>query len=189
MVLVVSRKPLDMKSEKLEVLIVNDFMTLTGDERRLAGYDACFYCAGISSNGLSEETYTQITYTTTMHFARVLKTLNPNLVFNFVSGASTDSSEKGRTMWARVKGRTENELRELFPSKQYSFRPALMKPFPNQKHIYGYNRYLWILGPLLKPFYGSCTLQEIAQAMIQTVKSGYAKTILEVADIKKVIDP
>lgn len=185
-ILVVARKPLNITHPKLESLVIDDFMKLSASDDRLSGYDACFFCAGISSNGLSEETYTHITYTTTMHVARILKSLNPDLVFNFVSGASTDSTAKGKSMWARVKGRTENELRELFPGAQYSFRPALMKPFRQQIHLHGYNGYLWLLGPILSPFFGSSTIQQVARAMIRTANRGYEKTILEVQDINKI---
>lgn len=185
-VLAVCRKPLDQTHVKLKTFLAPDFLKLTPEAIQLKGYDACFYCAGVSSNGVSEEDYTRITFDTTIHFAEVVSQLNPNLVFNFVSGYQTDSSEAGKVMWARVKGRTENALIKMFPGKSYNFRPALMKPMPGQKHFYGYN--LWthkILYPVLRFVFPHCTIQEIAQAMINATTIGCDKPILEVADIKK----
>lgn len=181
-VLVVGRRSCGMTQAKLKELLVSDFFALTKDNKELAGYDACFYCAGISSNGLNEETYTKITYDTTMHFAAILKNLNPQMVFNFVSGGHTDSSEKGRVMWARVKGKTENALQKQFPGREYNFRPGLMKPFPKQKHIYGYNK-LVVLLPFLRLIFPMITLQQLAQAMIATTLCGYPTPVLEVKDI------
>jgi hypothetical protein len=185
-VLAVCRKPLDKTHSKLQTFLAPDFLELSRDSNQLKGYDTCFYCAGVSSNGLSEEEYTRITFDTTIHFAEVVSQLNPKLVFNFVSGYQTDSSETGKVMWARVKGRTENELIKMFPGKSYNFRPALMKPMPGQKHFHGYN--LWmhkILYPVLRFVFPACTIQEIAQAMINATTIGNDKPILEVADIKK----
>jgi hypothetical protein len=185
-VLAVCRKPLDLTHAKLQVFLAPDFLKLDSSAVQLRGYDACFYCAGVSSNGVSEEQYTRITFATTVHFANVLLQLNPKLVFNFVSGYQTDSSEAGKVMWARVKGRTENTLMKMFPERSFNFRPALMKPMPGQKHFYGYN--LWmhkILYPVLRFVFPSCTIQEIAQAMINATTKGYRKAILEVNDIKK----
>ena len=183
-VLAVSRKPLDLTHPKLKVFVAADYLLLPEDSPELKGYDACFYCAGISSNGVPEDKYTQITYDTTLHFAAATLRANPQVVFNFVSGYQTDSSEKGRVMWARVKGRTENALMKMFPKKEYNFRPALMKPMPGQKQFYGYN--LWthkILYPVLRLIWPACSIQEIARAMINATIVGYEKPILEVRDI------
>ncbi len=182
-VLVVTRKPLGLDHPKLKELVVSDFLELEA-KPELRGFDACFYCAGISSNGMSEELYTRITYETTLHFANVVSELNPKIIFNFISGASTDGSEKGKAMWARVKGKTENALRRMFPGRQYSFRPALMKPFPEQRHLYGYNKWIVRLYPVMSLVFPACTIQEIARAMIQTTRHGYKETVLEVQDIK-----
>ena len=184
-VLTVSRKPSGQQHPKLKELIVPDFFTINDYEKSLAGYDACFYCAGISSLGLDEKTYTNITYDTTLHFAGVLKRLNPQMVLTFVSGSHTDSTEKGKLMWARVKGRTENALQQLFPGRQYNFRPGLMKPFKEQKNLKGYNKLIWILYPIFRLFLPSCTLREVGLAMINAVVKGYGKPVLEVADIKE----
>lgn len=185
-VLAVVRKPLDLIHPKLKVLVAPDFLKMDASAVELKGYDACFYCAGVSSNGVTEEDYTRITYHTTLHFADVIRKLNPQIVFDFVSGYQTDSTEKGRVMWARVKGKTENALIQMFPNKEYNFRPALMKPMPGQKQFYGYN--LWthkILYPILKYVFPACSVQEIAQAMIRTATKGNEKPILEVGDIRK----
>jgi nucleoside-diphosphate-sugar epimerase len=183
-VLAVSRKALDLAHPQLKVLIAPDFLALGAAQ--LAGYDACFYCAGVSSNGVTEENYTRITYDTTLHFATVALQANPRIVFNFVSGYQTDSSEQGRVMWARVKGKTENALLRLFAGKEFNFRPALMKPMPGQKHFYGYNKWTHkILYPVLSFVFPACTIQQIAQAMINATLLGYEKPILEVRDIKQ----
>ena len=185
-VLAVCRKPLDQTHPKLQTFLAPNFLDLDPGSFQLKGYDACFYCAGVSSNGLLEEEYTRITFDTTIHFATVASQLNPNIVFNFVSGYQTDSSETGKVMWARVKGRTENALIKMFPKRSFNFRPALMKPMPGQKHFHGYN--LWmhkILYPVLRFVFPACTIQEIAQAMINATTTGYSKPILEVDDIKR----
>jgi hypothetical protein len=183
-VLAVCRKALDLTHPKLKVLVAADFFAITAAQ--LAGYDACFYCAGISSNGMTEQDYTRITYDTTLHFATVALQANPRMVFNFVSGYQTDSSETGRVMWARIKGKTENALLRLFDGKEFNFRPALMKPMPGQKHLYGYNGWTHkILYPVLSLVFPACSIQQIAQAMINATTMGYEKPILEVRDIKK----
>lgn len=187
-ILMMNRRHFDMTHPKLKELVVTDFMNLDEVKSQLTGYDACFYCAGISSVGMSEDDYTKITYNTTLHVARALRELNPLIVFNFISGSHTDSTEQGKLMWARVKGRTENALKNLFPDKQYNFRPALMKPFKEQHNFKGYNRYIKLLYPLLSPFFPSCSLQAIGRAMIRAAMNGYDKNILEVKDILKLAE-
>lgn len=124
-VLSVSRRPSGRVHTKLKEYIVPDFLSLLENDEKLTGYDACFYCAGISSVGVKEPTYRQVTYDTTMAFAKALNP-NPGMTFIYVSGAGTDSSEKGRIMWARVKGKTENELMQLPFKQSIGFRPAFM---------------------------------------------------------------
>lgn len=185
-VLAVCRKPLDLTHPKLKVSVVPDFLTLDAGTARLEGYDACFYCAGVSSNGMTEEKYTRITCDTTLHFARATLQASPRIVFSFVSGYQTDSSEQGRVMWARVKGRTENALMRMFQGREYNLRPALMRPTPGQRHFYGYNKWMHkIMYPVLSWVFPACSIQEIAQAMINATISGYEKPILEVSDIKR----
>lgn len=183
-VLMVNRKQAGVKDPKLKELILPDFLNAENFSRSLTGYDACFYCAGKSSVGMNEADYTLLTYDTTIYFARVLKNQNPDLVFNFVSGASTDSTEKGKLMWARVKGRTENALMQLFAGRAYNFRPGLMKPFPQQKNFYGYNRWsAKLLFPVLQLFFPFISLQQLGRAMINASMNGFEKKILEVKDI------
>lgn len=182
-VLVVNRRSLGLSHPKLKELVVPDFMQAHHFTDQLSSYDACLYCAGISSVGLKEAAYTQITYDTTLHFAKVLVQLNPGMVFNFVSGSHTDGSEKSRIMWARVKGKTENALQRLPFRKAYSFRPGGMLPVPGQHNVK--NGYLFIvrLIALLAPK-KVCTLREVGLAMIHTVLADYPGQVLEIAAIK-----
>jgi hypothetical protein len=185
-VLAVGRKALDLSHPKLKVFVAPDFLQIDGAGTQLRGYDACFYCAGVSSNGVTEEDYTRFTYDTTLHFAAATLQANRHMVFNFISGYLADSSEQGRVMWARIKGKTENALLKMFAGKEYNLRPALMQPMPGQKHFYGYNRWTHkILYPLLSLFFPACSIQQIAQAMINATLMGYEKPILEVSDIRK----
>lgn len=182
-VLSVSRKPYELHHPKLKQCIVPDFMNLDYALDDLKGYDACFYCVGISSSGLDEKTYTKITYDTTIDFAQTLVKLNPDIVFNFVSGKSTDSSEQGKVMWARVKGRTENALAKMPFKNQYNFRPGFMKPSPGQGNVKGFYKVISPIWPLLFPS-TSCKMKEVGLAMINAVLKGYSKHTLEVEDIK-----
>lgn len=183
-VLMVNRKPSPISHPKLEELIVPDFMKPEQHAAALTGYDACFYCAGISSVGMNEADYTRITYDTTLVFAQALATLNPDMVFTFVSGGHTDSSEKGKIMWARVKGKTENALLKLPFRAEYNFRPGFMKPFKEQKNIKTFFKIIIPLFPILFPK-KSLTMKQIGQAMINAVQKGYPKAILEIEDIKE----
>lgn len=187
-VLIVTRKPYTgVKHPKLKELVVSDFMKLEQYTHKLTGYDACFYCAGISSAGMKETEYSYITYDTTLHFAKTLVEINPNMVFNHISGAHTDGSEKGNVMWARVKGKTENALMKLPFKKVYNFRPGFMKPYKNQQNVKGYYKIISALAPLFKllmPGLAS-TIQQVGFAMINSVLKGYPKQIVEVIDIKE----
>ncbi|PWK01221.1 hypothetical protein BC749_102795 [Flavobacterium araucananum] len=184
-VLYVGRKASGQSHPKLTEYLVPDFLSLKSDDTKLSGYDACFFCAGISSVGMDEAQYTQITYDTTLHFAKVVLNQNSDLTFNFISGSHTDSSENGKVMWARVKGKTENALQALSFSRQYNFRPGLMKPDKTQIHLKGFNKYITLLYPIFGLFYTGCTTREIGRAMIFVAQSGYPKKILEAVDIKK----
>jgi uncharacterized protein YbjT (DUF2867 family) len=186
-ILMINRKPSPIKHFKLSELIVPDFMKLEKYSDSLKGYDACFFCAGISSVGMNEEKYTHITYNTTLHFAQVLAELNTHMVFTYVSGAYTDSTEKSKVMWARVKGRTENDLMKLPFKGVYNFRPGFMKPFKGQKNVKAILKPIIAVFPLLFPK-RSLTLKEVGQAMINVVQRGYSKQVLEIADIKFLAD-
>lgn len=182
-VLVVGRRSCEVRHPKLKELLVPDFFAMDAVMDRLRGYDACFYCAGISSVGMSEADYTRITYDTTIAFARTLLAASPGIQFNFVSGASTDSSEKGRIMWARVKGRTENALARMGFGRQYNFRPGIMKPSPGQHNPKTYQRILVPLFAVLLPG-STCRMREVGLAMINSMLQGHPNGILEVKDIK-----
>jgi uncharacterized protein YbjT (DUF2867 family) len=182
-VLSVSRKPTNHTHPKLEQLLVPDFRKLKDVEAKLTGYDACFYCAGVSSVGMSEADYTVIAYDTPVEFATTLARLNPNLVFTYVTGTHTDSTETGRVMWARVKGRAENALMRLPFRGVYNFRPGLMTPKPGQKHVKALFRAALVLAPVVKLFMPALTLEEVGRAMIRCVKSGAPKQVLEISDI------
>ena len=185
-ILIVNRRPYEgTKNAKLKEIIVSDFFNLEDVKEQLKGYDACFYCAGKSSVGMNEEDYTRITYDTVISFAETLLSLNPGMTFCHVSGASTDSTEKGKVMWARIKGKAENDLMKLPFKGVYNFRPALMKPTVGQKYLSGYNKMYPYVYPLLRLVMPgkACTIQEIGQAMINSVLKGYFKHILEAKDI------
>ncbi|MDE1178785.1 MAG: epimerase [Edaphobacter sp.] len=184
-VLMVNRKPSPIRHAKLTELIAPDFLTLAPAEE-LRGYDACFFCAGVSSLGKDEAAYTRITYDTTLHFAEVLHGLNPRMTFCYVTGAHTDSTEQGKTMWARVKGRTENALTRVGFTQAYNFRPGMMEPSSGQKNVPGLYRALLVFYPLIAALAPrlTCTIRQVGQAMIHSVQRGYPKTTLEIPDIK-----
>jgi uncharacterized protein YbjT (DUF2867 family) len=185
-ILVINRKPGGVSHPKLREIIHADFFNLVPIESQLVGYNACFFCLGISSVGMREADYKRVTYDLTLNVGQLLARLNPDLTFCYVTGAGTDSSEQGRVAWARVKGATENALMRLF-KHAYMFRPAFMKATPGQKNIKSYYKlFAWIypIGRALYPA-GFCTLQEVGLAMINSVSRGYPKQILDVEDIAK----
>jgi uncharacterized protein YbjT (DUF2867 family) len=184
-VLMVNRKPYSAEHPKLRGCIVPDFLDLDGFTSQLTGYDACFYCAGVSSRGMSESEYSHITYDVTIHFADTLAGLNPQMIFNYVSGSLTDSSEKGSVMWARVKGKTENALMRSGFQKVYNFRPGFMRPTPGQRNIKSYYKVIGWLYPFLRVVLPNqvSTMREVGLAMINSVLKGYPKQILEIRDI------
>ena len=186
-VLSVSRKRYPLEHAKLEQCIVPDFFELEAASSQLSGYDACFFCAGVTSLGKNEAEYTRITYDTTMHFARKLLALNSYMTFVYVSGVGTDSSEKGRLMWARVKGKTENDLMRLPFKRVYNFRPGFMKDMKGQKNVRPVFKMMLVLYPVVKALAPNMasTLAQVGTAMIKAVTVGYPKNVLEVSDINK----
>jgi uncharacterized protein YbjT (DUF2867 family) len=184
-VLSVSRRPCGHRHPKLHELLVPDFFSLDAVKDELAGYDACFFCAGVSSLGMNEADYAHFTFDLTLHFARTLAPLNPGMTFIYVSGAATDSTEKGRTMWARVKGRTENALLQAGFAHVYNFRPGFMRPTPGQRHVLAAFKFLGWLYPLLHAIAPNhvSTLRQVALAMIRAAQHGYPTPILEIKDI------
>ncbi len=183
-ILSLSRKSCGMTHPKLKECLIPDFLNIEQYAKELSGYDACFYCAGVSSIGMDEEKFTKITYDTTLHVAKTLSQLNPDMVFTFVTGQGTDSTEHGKIMWARVKGKTENALMQLPFKGQYNFRPGFMKHFKEQKNVKTILKVVSWFFPILFPKQ-SLTLQEVGRAMIQVVNKGYTKNVLEIQDIKK----
>lgn len=183
-VLVINRHPLGRTHPKLREIIHADFFNLAPVEQQLVGYDACFFCLGVSSIGISNEEYKHLTYDLTMGVAETLAKLNPVMTFCYVTGAGTDSSEQGKMAWARVKGATENALLKLF-KHAYMFRPAFMKATRGQKNLKSwYKFFAWVfpLGRIVYPS-GFLTLKEVGLAMIHAATRGYSKPILEVKDI------
>jgi hypothetical protein len=183
-ILVINRKPGGISHPKLREIIHADFMNLTPIEQQLMGYDACFFCLGTSSVGLSPEAYKHITYDLTLNVAQLLAKGNAEMTFCYLTGAGTDSSEHGRIAWARVKGATENALMRLF-KRAYMFRPGCMKATPGQRNLKSYYHWFAWVYPIGRALYpaGFCTLQEVGKAMINTVIKGCPQRILDVKDI------
>lgn len=184
-ILIINRRPSGFSSPKLKEIVHKDFFNLSGIENELSGYDACFFCLGVSSIGMKEPEYFNLTYELTMNFATLLSRLNPAMTFCYISGASTDSTEKGRMMWARVKGKTENDLQKLSFKKAFAFRPGFLKATAGQKYklsAYKYFGWMFPIFRVLTPNKAS-TLKELGLAMINAVTKGYPKNIIEVKDI------
>lgn len=184
-VMVINRKSCDVSNPKLKEIIHPNFFDLSPIKDQLSGYDACFFCLGISSVGVNTEDYYKTTYTLTMHVAETLCSLNPQMTFCYISGAGTDSTEKGKIGWARVKGKTENDLMKL-PFKQvFAFRPGLIKPTPRLSKTHNFYKYITWLFPLGRILYpsGFCTMQELASSMINATIYRYPKKVIEGKDI------
>ena len=188
-VLLINRQPIDVSHPKIKEVIHPDFTDFSSIREQLAGYDGCFHCMGVSAVGMSEERFTHITYTMTNALAETLYDLNPNMVFNYVSGTGTDSTEKGRVMWARVKGRTENLLLSMGFKDAYAFRPGAILPGKGLKSktpLYNATDVVMKpLFPLLKKMDSVITSPEIGQAMINTVLHPQELKHLENRDIRR----
>ncbi|MBS1681340.1 MAG: NAD-dependent epimerase/dehydratase family protein [Bacteroidetes bacterium] len=184
-VLIVNRRPSGIAHPKLKEIIHSDFFNLTAIENQLSGYDACLFCLGVSSVGMNEEAYTNMTHTLTTTFAQTVCRQNPNFIFCYISGASTDSTEQGRIMWARVKGKTENDLMKMNFKHVYNFRPSVMTPMAGMKNTLRIYTYFGWLAPLIKLIAPNsiCKLEDLGKAMVNAVILGYDKQILEVSDI------
>ncbi|MCW3465798.1 NAD-dependent epimerase/dehydratase family protein [Chitinophaga nivalis] len=184
-VLIINRRPSGVSHPKLEEIIHTDFFDYSDITEQLTGYNACFFCLGISSVGINADDYYKTTYTLTMALANTLSRLNPEMTFCYVSGASTDSTEKGRIRWARVKGKTENDLMKLPFRQVYALRPGFIRPIKGLSRIHGYYRYINWMFPIGRALYpkGFCTLQELGRAMIRLVQHGYPIKVIEGNDI------
>lgn len=184
-VLVINRKPSGVKHEKLKEIILKDFFDISAIEDQLAGYNACYFCAGVSSIGKKEDEYKRITYDLTLNFANTLVKLNTDMTFCYVSGSGTDSTEKGRIMWARVKGKTENDLMKLPFKAAYMFRPGYIQPIKGLKNTYKIYKVISPIYPILNLLFSKymVTLEELGKAMITVTLYGTEKKILECRDI------
>ena len=190
-VLSVGRSPLGVTHPILREIIHKDFTDYSAIEPQLAGYDACFFTLGVSSIGMDAERYRHLTYDLTMTAAQTLARLNPGMVFTYVTGRGTDSTEQGSLMWARVKGKTENDLLKLPFKAAYMFRPAGIQPLHGVRSKTGWiNAVYAVTAPLLAvmvrvtPNYMT-TSERLGRAMIGVVRDGYPRPILESADINK----
>lgn len=178
-VLSISRAPSGHAHPKLRELLVPDFFDLSAIESELAGYTACFFCAGVSSVGMKEAVYTRVTHDLTLHFAQALLRHSPEATFCYISGAGTG----GQQMWARVKRRTENDLLALPFRAAYLFRPGFLKAEKGQRRILAMYRWLGWLFPLVRRLGFGSTLRELGLAMLHVAERGDPKKVLEVKDI------
>jgi len=186
-VLAIGRRPCLVIHPKLKEIVHGDLSQYSSLEEQLRGYNACFFCLGVTSIGKREEEYRRLTYDLTMAAATTLSRLNPGMVFCYVSGAGTDSTEQGRSMWARVKGKTENDLMKLPFKAVYAFRPGYIRPTTGLRNALTLSKVVAPLYPALHallPKY-MCTLEEVGLAMIHVARSGYAKKILECEEITR----
>lgn len=210
-VLVVNRKPCGVEHPKLKEVIHKDFLNLTPIENELKGYNACYFCAGVSSLGKKEEVYRKITYDLTLNFAKTLLRISSstpphastplsmnssraetrgekvNITFCYVSGSGTDGTEKGRLAWARIKGKTENDLLKLPFKDAYMFRPGYIEPIKGLKHAYKIYKIFSPIYPILEKLFPKYvgTLEELGNSMINVTLSGYERKVLECKDIRK----
>jgi hypothetical protein len=184
-ILVIGRRSCDVRHEKLREVLHDNFYEYTAIKDRLRGYNACFFCLGVTSVGKSEEVYRRITYDLTLAAAQTLSRLNPDMVFCCVSGAGTDSTETGRSKWARIKGKTENDLMKLPFKAAYAFRPGFMKPTPGLKNTLTFAKVLAPLYPVMALLLSKyvCTLKDVGRSMILAVENGHPKKVLECMDI------
>lgn len=190
-ILAIGRTSVPQQSPKLRQLIVPDLGDLSGHDAELSGFDACLFCAGVSSVGMSEEKYTSLTYDLTLSFAGTLARINPAMTFLYVSGAGTDSTEKGSSMWARVKGRTENALLHMGFGGAFMFRPGFIQPLHGVRSKTRLYQLIYdLIGPLALLLKGRfpksvTTTEQLGRAMIRVARNGYTKPILDPIDINR----
>ena len=191
-ILSVGRSPTGQQSPRLREILHADFLDFSVIEKDSAGYDACFFCLGVTSVGLSEERYRQFTYDITLAAARTLAKLNPGMTFVYVTGVGIDSTEQGALMWARVKGKTENDLLKLPFKAAYMFRPGLIQPLHGIRSKTGWYQAIYnVSAPLLTLLYRVApkyvtTTEQMGRAMIGVAARGYPKSVLETEDINRV---
>ncbi|WP_316770553.1 NAD-dependent epimerase/dehydratase family protein [Pedobacter frigiditerrae] len=184
-ILVINRKPCGYSHPKLKEIIHQDFFDFSTIENQLTDYNACYFCLGVTSVGKDKDEYYKMTYTLTMHVAETLSKLNNDMTFCYVSGAGTNSSEKGGINWAIVKGKTENDLMELPFNQVFNFRPGIIKPTKGLKYTHGFYKVFMWLFPILKAINTNSfvSLKEMGLAMINTANGVNQRKILEVKDI------
>ena len=190
-VLVIGRSAIEQKHAKLREVLVEDLFDVASYANELTGLDACFFCLGVSSTGMSEDAYRRLTYELTVAIGQELAARSPALCFVFVSGASTDSTEQGRTMWARVKGAAENALLRMPFRSAFMFRPGVIQPLDGirsktRAYRIGYVVMAPVL-PLLRWAFPNSVLttREIGQAMLAVARKGWPQPVLEAKDIHK----
>ena len=188
-VLVVGRSPTGVRSAKLTEIIHDDFTNYSAIEAQLTGFDACFFCLGVSSIGMSEDRYRHLTYDITLAAATTLARLNPQMIFTYVTGAGTDSTEQGSRMWARIKGKTENDLLKLPLKAAFMFRPGVIQPLHGVRSktawvqaVYDVTWPLWSVLRRLTPRLVTST-EQIGRGMIRVAREGYPRKVLEMEDI------
>jgi len=187
-VLAIGRSGTGVKNDKLTDLVHGDLFDLSPIEDRLTGFDACFFCLGVSSAGMKEDAYRRITYDLTMAVAQTLARTSPGLTFVYVSGQGTDSTEQGRTMWARVKGKTENALLAM-PFQAYMFRPGFIQAMHGAQSRTRVYRVMYRifspLVPVLRKAFPTriTTTEQIGKAMLRVARAGAPKHVLESPDI------
>jgi uncharacterized protein YbjT (DUF2867 family) len=188
-ILSIVRTPTNQQNPKLRELIHADFFNYSDIESQLTGFDTCIFTLGVSSAGMDEAKYTHLTHDLTLAAATTLVRLNPQMTFLYISGAGTDSTERGRTMWARVKGRTENDLLKLPFRAAYMFRPGVIQPLHGIRSKTRFYQFFYtILNPvlpLLKSAFPQAitNTEQLGRAMLKVTKDGYPKPILESKDI------
>jgi hypothetical protein len=182
----VSRKPSGKSHPKLSEYIVPEFLDLPENDSKLQGYDACFFCAGVSSVGMEKPLYEKLTYDTTMAFAKAIGR-QPQLSFVYVSGSGTDRTEKGRLHWARIKGKVENDLSKMDFKQAFGFRIGMMIPAEGQQYVLKYYNYLGWMSPFFKLVFPNIisTMRQVANAMIRVCTEGYNSDVIYVKDIRK----
>lgn len=186
-VLIVNRRPSGFNHPKLKEVVHTDFFDLSAIEAQLSGYDACYFCLGVSSVGMDADTYYKLTYALTLNFAQTVSRVNPGMIFTYVSGSGTDRTEQGKLRWARVKGKTENDLARLPFKAEYNFRPGGLIAAKGAKNIPGWYNWLAWLVKLVGVFMpnGVSTLKQLGEAMLQVTFAGFNKQDVEVKDIKE----
>lgn len=184
-----SRRTINEKSNKVQEIIISDFQSISNSNFEGVAIDACFHCMGISSVGQSEEAFSKVTFEATKSLVDVLYELNPKIVFNYVSGIGTDSSEKGKVMWARVKGKTENYILNKGFSKAFMFRPGIILP---EKGVRSRTKLYQLFYDLMRPFFpllclnkNVTTSSRVGQAMINSVERDFKSALLENKEINE----